>query len=396
MIGVEDVSPTIKVTDAQLRQEYENRRATYVVPEKRDIEQINFKTEGAATAARAQIESGKTFAQVAQENGFKPADIALGTRVAADLDRPRADAAFSLPENGVSQPVKSTFGYVLLHVTKITPGVSKSLDEAKPELTKYLTDQLAQSKLVDIENAYSDAYSSGDEIDQAAKKAGMRVIHVNAVDPRGLGPDGKPTAVPNDPELLTQIFNADVGETGDAFQTKTGHVYVVSVEGDTPPKPKPLASVRMEVTAAWMGERRRDMMRKRAGELASEAQKDGDLVAVAQKIGVPILFGGALTRDQANFVFSQVVVGRLFRVPPHGIVFGPTANGDAYVIARVTGVQHPTLSPKDPNYLRGVRGLSGQIAEDITGAMAAEARADQGVTINQKTFDQVVGGSEGS
>jgi peptidyl-prolyl cis-trans isomerase D len=395
-IGIEDVTPSIKVTDAQIKQEYENRKAAYVVAEKRDIEQINFKTEEAAGQARAQIDGGKSFAAVALANGTKPSDIALGTLVAADLDKARADAAFALPENGVSQPVKTAFGWALLHVTKITPGVSKTLDDVKPELTKYLTDQLAQSKLVDMENAYSDAFSNGDEIAEAAKKAGMRIIHVKAVDPHGMAPDGSKTALPDDPDLLPQIFNADVGETGDPFQTKAGHVFVISVEGVTPPKVKPLESVRMAALAAMIAERRRDEMRKRAAEIAAEAQRNGDLVAVAQKLGVPILFGPALGRDQASNVFSQVVVGRLFRVPYHGIVNGPNAAGNAYVVARVTGVTHPPLSPNDPNFRMGERQLAGQIAGDITDALARAARMSQGEHVNQKLFEQAVGSSEGS
>ena len=35
----------VTVTDAQIQQEYDAHKATYVVPEKRDIQQIEFKTE---------------------------------------------------------------------------------------------------------------------------------------------------------------------------------------------------------------------------------------------------------------------------------------------------------------------------------------------------------------
>ena len=81
---------------------------------------------------------------------------------------------------------------------------------------------LAQNKLIDISNAYTEAAGSGAEISQAAKKAGMRLIHVPAIDAQGLAPDGTKPALPIDPELLAQIFTAEVGESGDPFQTKTG------------------------------------------------------------------------------------------------------------------------------------------------------------------------------
>ena len=47
-------------------------------------------------------------------------------------DPARADAAFALPVNEVSQPVKGALsGYVLMRVTKITPGISRTLDDVK-------------------------------------------------------------------------------------------------------------------------------------------------------------------------------------------------------------------------------------------------------------------------
>ena len=60
-----DVTGQVTVTDAQIQQDYDAHKATYVVPEKRDIQQIEFKTETEAKAARAQIDNGKSFDELA-------------------------------------------------------------------------------------------------------------------------------------------------------------------------------------------------------------------------------------------------------------------------------------------------------------------------------------------
>ena len=70
--------------------------------------------------------------------------------------------------------------------------------------------------------------------------------HVRRVDAKGLAPDGTKADVPADPEFLPQVFKAEVGEEGDPFQTKSGNVYVIRVDGVTPPKLKPLDQVRAE------------------------------------------------------------------------------------------------------------------------------------------------------
>ena len=391
IVGPEDVAPSITVTDAQLHNEYEAKKSTYVIPEKRDVQQISFSDEASARAARAKIDGGSTFDQVAFASKKTIDD--RGTVSKDDLGPLGADV-FALPEGGMTQPLKNFSSWVILHVTKITPGKSTSFDEAKPELTKGLTAQLVQAKLDEASNAYGDAANSGDDVPQAAKKAGMHVIRIRAVDAKGMTPEGTKAALPDDPELLAQVFNSEVGESGDAFQTKTSHVYVVSVEGITPPKAKSLDAVRAEATQAWTAEQTARLLEQRAADLAREASRNGDLRAVAQKLETPILFGPALERDKPNESFSAALIAKLFQVPPHGIVYGPTAHRDGFIVARVTGVAHPPLPEASPGFRRGMQVLAGQIADDIALALAQDARAKQGVKVNQKLFDQAVGNGE--
>jgi peptidyl-prolyl cis-trans isomerase D len=389
LAGPEDVAASIKITDAQLHSEYYSRKATYVIPEKRDVDQISFPDEASAKAARAKIDGGMTFDAAAKVSG-KTVD----SRGSVSQDDLAASGApvFALPLNGVSAPLKNFSTWVLMRVSKITPGKTTTFDEAKPEMTKGLTNQLAQNKLIDIANAYTDAVSSGADIAQAAKKSGMRLVRIPAIDAQGTAPDGSKPAIPVDPELTAQIFNAEVGESGDPFQTKTGHSYVISVEGVTPPKVKPLDTVRADAARIWVAEQTVGLLKNRATDLAAEARKTGDLKAIAQKLGSPILFGPAINRDKTDQVFSAPVVASLFSVPPGGIITGPMGNTGNYLIARVTGVMHPPLPEGNPAYQQDVRRLAGQVSQDIVFSLAKAAQAKQGVKINQPMVDRVLGG----
>ena len=92
-IGPEDVEAGLKVTDEQLHQAYDAAKATYVIPEKRDVEQITFRDEASAKAARAKIDGGMSFADVAKAQGVAVDN--LGTVVQADLGD-RGAAVFAL------------------------------------------------------------------------------------------------------------------------------------------------------------------------------------------------------------------------------------------------------------------------------------------------------------
>ncbi len=388
-----DVMNEVSVTEDQLKQEYEVRKTSYVIPEKRDVEQITFPDEKSAAAARAKIDQGESFDQIAKDRGLKQSDIALGSVVQEDLGADRGKAAFALAEGGVSQPVKGVFGYVLLHVTKIEPGSSKSFDDVKDDIKKDVMNQLAAAKLTDISNKFEDAMAGGATLKQAAEKSGMHAVTVPAVDSKGMAPDGAKAAVPDEPEFLAQIFKADVGDEGDPFQTKDGNLYVLRVDGVTPPKLKPLDRVRDQAVEAYTRQERNKLLEAKAKSLADEAGRQESLVSAGKAVGTTPEMSGILTRGTPVEPFPRALIDKIFSAPPGGTVYGRAAKSGDYIVARITGIAHPpTLPTGDPRYTRFVKSLSNQLAEDMPTAFSSAARAKQGVEINQKMADQVTGG----
>jgi peptidyl-prolyl cis-trans isomerase D len=393
-ISPADVMGQITVTDAQIQQDYDAHKATYVVPEKRDVQQIEFKTQADATAARAKIQAGTSFDAVAASMKLTPAQLNLGTLAESDLpDADRAKAIFALPVGEVSQPIKTAFGgFVLARVTKVEAGTSKSLADVKEDIRKTLTTQLAANKLVDAVNAFTDARSGGADLAQAAKKAGMKTGHLTAVDANGLKPDGSKADLPADPEFLPGLFKGEVGEDGDPFPTKAGAYFAIHVNGSTPPKLKPLDQVRADALAGWTGEQRASLLARRAQALAAQATKDKSLDNIARELKVSVQHSPALTRETNDTMFSAAITTRLFAAPPGGVEFGAVGTSGNWIIARVTGISHPRLNPADPNFQGGAQRLSQTVAGDFTIALANAARARQGVKVNQKLVASVVGG----
>jgi len=393
-ITTDDVMPQITVTDAQIKQAYDAAKATYQVPEKRDVQQIEFKTEAEAKAARAKLDSGTTFEALAAAMKLADKDVSLGTLAQSDLpDTGRAKVTFALPVGQVSQPVKTGFGgWALIRVTKITPGINRTLDEVKDEIKKNLTQQMAANKLVDIANAFTDARSSGDDVATAAKKSGMKVGHVKAVDANGMTPDGAKADTPADPDFLPALFKAEVGEDSDPFATKAGAYFAVRVNGVTPPKLKPLDQVRTDALNSWTQEQRNQLVAKKAALLTAQAEKEKSLDGVAKTLKVAVQHSPALSRRTNDTMFSASLVQSLFDAQPGGIVSGPQGLSGNWIIAKVTGIAHPRLNPNDPNFAGGMAQLAQGVASDMAIAMANAARARQGVKVNRKLLDSVVGG----
>jgi len=388
-----DVMGSVTVSDAQIQQEYDSHKATYVIPEKRDIQQIEFKTQKEAADARAAIDKGMTFDELATRRGLKPEQISLGTLTQAELpDVDRAKVIFALPENQVSQPLTGAFGgYVLARVTKITPGSNKTLADVKDDIRKSLTTALAANKLVDAVNAYTDARSSGSDLKEAATKSGMKLGHLVAVDAAGLKPDGTKSDAPADPEFLPAVFKTDMGEDSDPFPTKAGSYFVVHVNGVTPPKLKPLDQVRAQAIVDWTSEQRGKLLAMKAVTFTAQADKDKSLDNVAKDLKVSVQHSPALTRQTNDTNFSAAFVQRLFDAAPGAIVSGQQGTSGNYILARVTGIAHPRLDPRDPGFQGGAAKLSQAVASDFSISMANAAREHQGVKVNQKTLASLTG-----
>lgn len=387
-ITIDELAPTMTPTDKQVQDELDRNREKYIKPETRELEQITFKSEDDAKAARAELDHGKTFAQLATERKLKDGDWKLGNVVQADLDAARAAPFFALKEGETSAPVKSTFGWVLMHVAKITPGSTTSTADIKAIVQKLL----AASKIADIGNAYTDAVAGGASVEEAARKSGMHYVHVNAVDAKGLAPDGSKAIDPANTELLDAIFKAEVGEDGDAFQTQDGSSYALHVDGVTPPKLKPLDAVRTQALAAWTAEQRLLKLKAEAVALAARANREGTLDGVAKAIGATIQKSTALSRQSADAPFLPPVTQAIFRAPAGGTVAAP-AGADSFVIARVTGIVHPVPPPNDLRYSQGALQFSGEVASDLTVTLAKAVQKKDKLSINQKAIDQAVGGS---
>lgn len=383
-IGPEDVTDKIQVSEKQLRDAYDQKKDQYVVPETRDADQISFPTEVEAGEARAKLDAGMTYDALAASRKLTAKTISMGVVRRDQLtDKGEADTLFSLPEGGISQPVKGPFGWVILRVRKITPAINKSFDDARAELEKVVKNELATSMIVDVANKFTDAEGGGEDVSQAGRTAGMRVIKIPAVDSRGFTPDGTRAEIPTQPEFLKAIASADVGIDGDPVQTQDGHLFAIKVTGVTPPKLKSMAAIRDSVVAAWLKDAQARALAQKADEIAARANRDGDLPGTQPS--------GRLARDTKSDIFSPRLVSLIFSRPSGTAVAGPLGKGRGYVVARVAGVSHVKVQPNDPT-LRGIgRAISQQIGSDISDSLAAAEKTRQGAQVNQKMLDQAVG-----
>ena len=161
----DDVVGTIEVDDAAVEAAYEERQDELRVPETRRLRHLVVSTEDAADAARARIDRGEAFADVAAEVSLDGATAEsggdLGFLRADQLDPAFGDPAFAGEVGDVFGPVQTDLGWYVGTIEAVEPPNTPALDEIRDALRQrleteaglerwrtFLTDAIAEADIV--------------------------------------------------------------------------------------------------------------------------------------------------------------------------------------------------------------------------------------------------------
>jgi peptidyl-prolyl cis-trans isomerase D len=390
-LSPDDLLEEVRVSDAEIAEEYQARLPELSVAETRQVEQILFDAEEPAKQAAERIKAGEDFYKVAQEAaGQNEAAVRLGEQRREDLLPEAADAVFALPKGEVSAPVKTAFGWHLFRVTAITPGHKPTLEEAKAKLAEELKRRRAAETMFDMANRVDDALGGGASLEEIAQQFKLRFVKLDAVDAEGKNAQGQPIeSLPQSPELLREAFTAEKG--ADDLQLREfqqGGYFIVRVDDVTAPALRPLEQVRAEAVEAWKAERRSEAAEKRANELVEKARQ-GDLKAIAAEAGFAYVRTDPATRQEAAGLptLSIEAAQALFKLQPGEAATAPTREGDGQVVLKLVEVT-PADPAADAAGMERLRSqLRASIADDLLAGFRDALEQDVAITVDQAALN---------
>lgn len=387
----EDLARKITIADADAKAYYDRNRDKLGTPEKRQMSQLVFPDEAAAQAAADAIKQGKSFAEVAKERGVKDSDSNLGTLAKQDmLDPAVANAAFTLKEGETSAPVRSRFGFVLVRVGKIEPGVQQTFEQAAPAIKQQLALEQARSQASDLYNKVEDERAAGQNLTEIAAKLQLPLRTIDAIDRAGRGPDGKPVAdLPKGIDLLSAAFAAEVGVDADPLQITGSYVWY-EIAGITPSRERKLDEVKTEVTARW----RTDQIAARLSENATALLgklKAGTALAAAAGLKVETATG--LKRGTAAPQLGQAALDAVFRTPKDqaGTAAGAAAGTRIVFVVKDASVSAFDTSAATVKPL--IDRLRQSFSADLLSQYIEAVEREIGATVNQAAFNRATGAS---
>jgi foldase protein PrsA len=152
------LSSKINITDEDIKNYYDQNKASFSTPEQVRASHILVETKEEADAILKQLKEGADFATLAKEKSQDPGSKDNGGDLdffgKGVMDPAFEEAAFSLKVGELSEPVKSSFGYHIIKVTDRKEASAPTLEEKKADITDKLTSekiyQLSQTFIQDL------------------------------------------------------------------------------------------------------------------------------------------------------------------------------------------------------------------------------------------------------
>jgi foldase protein PrsA len=140
-----------KISEQDISEYYEKNKKRFAQPERRDLLVVLTKTEAKAKQAKAALEDGDSFKQVAKKFSIDEASKAQGGKLAAvtkgQQEKAFDDAIFSAKRGELVGPIETQFGWYVFEVDKVTAASQQSLDESKEAIRNLLRSQGQQQAL---------------------------------------------------------------------------------------------------------------------------------------------------------------------------------------------------------------------------------------------------------
>ena len=382
------------VSDADATARYDAvKGARYGAAQKRKLQQIVFVKGEEAAEASARIKAGTaTFEAIAEERKVAPGDLDIGTRAKGEMFDPKtAEAAFALPEGGVSEPIVGSFGTALVRVVAILPENYKPFAEVGGELKREIATERARAEVQVLFNKIEDQRTAGKPLPEAAKAAGLDVRVIDAIDAGGRDKAGVEVAgIPDAPAVLKAAFASDIGVDNEVVQTRDRGDVWFEVQSIEPSRERTLAEMRAEVEANWKADEISKRLAALGADLVKKLNGGETMQALAwdQKLDVKVQDnikrndGAGLPRNVAVQVFNA------------GLNQAGSAVGEAdtRIVFRVTASAVPPLDPASDagKRLQGV--LAQALQQDMLTEYAAKLQGQAGVKINEAAVRQAIGG----
>jgi peptidyl-prolyl cis-trans isomerase D len=392
VLGVDEASRDIAVSDARVAEAFEERRDQYFEPERRQVSQALLPDEAAAQALAQRLTQGADFdAAVEEATGRAPVD--LGNVTQDDLPDDLAGPVFALEAGKPSAPIQTSLGWHVVLVSEIEPAKEPVLEEHAAELRQELVTEEAVNIVIEQANTFDEELAAGASLEQAAQLVKQDVQSIPAIDSQARTPEGEVVqGLPPLADFLEVLNATSPGETSTLSESAEGDFFILRVNSVTPEEKRPFEEVRDQVVEQWRSEERARLAREMGEAMAASLNEGRAFTALAEAEGLTIEQTPPVTRLESgrNLSIDPRIPPQLFEVAE-----GEAASfalPESQVVIQLKEVLPPASETRDNRLAQIEQELGRSMQDDIFQQFLAALQQDFEVTVNQRLIDQVVAG----
>jgi peptidyl-prolyl cis-trans isomerase D len=405
-ISRDDIANAVTAEDAELQALYEQEKENYRKPEQREARHILITVardadEAAVAAARERIEAlreriaaGEDFAEVAKEASEDPGSASLGGGLGyfgrGVMDPAFEEAAFAAAEGGLSEPVRSRFGWHLIEVTAVQPQQVRSFEDARADVLRQY--QQRQADLVfaeQVERLANLAFEHPESLDVVADTLATEVKSSDFFSRGGEGATGIAARA----NVRAAAFSGDVlaGNNSELLELGSSRVVVVRVAEREPARPHTLDEVRDEIVALLRSDAAAAAATATGERILSALRAGTSLEDAAAEEGVRWGAERTVTRARGG-VPQRELQETLFEMPAPGDggpSFAGTSLADgSYVVLALLEVGQAELSAEEAEETRQqlARSLEAGYGDQAMGALLKGLRERSEVQILEQNL----------
>ncbi|MEM1045147.1 MAG: SurA N-terminal domain-containing protein [Pseudomonadota bacterium] len=393
VVDTETLSDPDAITDDEALAEYEATKDTsFGVPERRNFDQLPFGDLASAQAAAQKIADGTPFEEIVAAEEKELTDIAFGLKGRSEiLDDAIAEAVFSRGVNEVGEPVEGRFGHFLIRVTDIQEESLQPFEEVKEQIKSDLAGTRAESEVFETYDEIEDARAGGATLREAAERFSLSVRVVEAVDREGNQIDGTRIDLPDRSNLLSGVFEAEIGEETDPLQTgRRGFVWF-ELKDVAPEKERPYDDVKDAVAVAWQEDKQNTRLDDEAEKIVQALKSGRTLAEMAEPFGLEVQTAEAIARSATPEGVPTPLTRAVFDGPEGhaGSVAGETAQ--TRIVFSVTAINEPAFFEEAAGNDQARQQLGSGLQRTLLGQYVQKVQTDIGVTVNNRAIGLVLG-----
>ena len=390
LVDANQARQAARVSDDELKAEYQQNIQQYQVPNRVHVEHILFMTVGKPDAeveeirkkaedVLKQVKKGGSFEDLAKKNsedpGTKDKGGDLGWVIQGQTVPEFEKTAFSLPKEGVSDLVKTQYGFHIIKVLDKETAHTKSFDEVKDSLRAPLllskADRLA-SETADKLSA-TVRKSTKTPLDELVKE-----FHLTAGETRAVSATDPLLELGNSADAKDAIFRLRTGELGGPIRTDRGYV-VLSLKEVLPAHQGSLEEVRDRVVTELKQQKSSELARAKSDDLIKRVKAGEKFGAAAKALGLEPKTSEAISRSGS---ITGAASGKQLSAAFHlkaGDLGSPLSLGASWMVYRVA----EKIEPNPADFDKQKKELVDQVLQDKRGIAfeafrsALEARLKQ-------------------